>query len=244
VERRRFLKGLGLVAAGSVLPFRSQAAAWMGVNPKRAPACWLTPQETEGPFYFDPNLVRRDITEGKTGLPLHLTLTVMDDDCGPIPNVLVDIWHCDKDGLYSGYNQPAGDTTGQTFLRGIQMTDATGITRFDTIYPGWYQGRATHIHFKARTSQTTYITSQFAFPESVNDAVYATPLYAARGTNPTSNAADMVFHTSTPQYLLLDVSPDGNGGYNGAFAMGVSVPTKTRKNTWGEIKGRYPSKTI
>jgi hypothetical protein len=54
----------------------------------------------------------------------------------------------------------------------------------------------------------------------------------------------MLFHSSTPQYLLLDVSPDGNGGYNGAFTMGISAPTPARKNTWGEIKGRYPSKTI
>ena len=244
MERRTFLRSLGLVALGSALPLRSRALGLMGVHPKHAAACWLTPQETEGPFYFDPNLVRQDVTEGKTGLPLNLTFTVIDEDCTPIPNVLVDIWHCDKDGVYSGYNQPGGNTTGQTYLRGMQATDASGIARFDTIYPGWYQGRATHIHFKARTSQTTYVTSQFAFPESVNDAVYATPLYAARGANTTSNAGDMVFQSPTPQYLLLDVSANGNGGYNGTFTMGINAPTPTRKNPWGEITGRYPSKTI
>ena len=244
MERRHFLKSLGLVTVGSILPLRSQVAAWMGGKPKHAAACWLTPAETEGPFYFDPNLVRQDITEGKTGLPLNLTFTVIDENCSPIPNVLVDIWHCDKDGLYSGYSQPAGDTTGQTFLRGIQLTDASGIARFDTIYPGWYQGRATHIHFKARTTQTTYVTSQFAFPESANDAVYATSLYSGRGSNPTSNAGDMVFQSSSPQYLLLGVTSDGSGGYNGTYTMGINAPTPTRKNTWGEIKGHYPSKTI
>ena len=244
MERRTFLRSLGLVALGSMIPLRSRAVALMGAHPKVAPACWVTPQETEGPFYFDPNLVRRDITEGKTGLPLHLTFTVVDEDCAPIPNVLVDIWHCDKDGVYSGYSQPGGDTTGQTFLRGIQVTDATGIARFDTVYPGWYQGRATHIHFKARTTQTTYVTSQFAFPESVNSAVYATALYSGRGANPTSNSGDMVFQNAALQYLLLDAAEDGNGGYNGAFTMGISAPTPTRKNTWGEIKGHYPSKTI
>ena len=244
MERRTFLRSLGLVALGSTLPLRSRAAAWMGVHPKHAAACWLTPQETQGPFYFNPNLDRQNITEEKTGLPLRLDFTVIDENCTPIPNVLVDIWHCDKDGVYSGYNQPGGNTTGQTFLRGIQVTDAGGVARFDTIYPGWYQGRATHIHFKARTSQTTYVTSQFAFPESMNGAVYATPLYVGRGSNPTSNAGDMVFQSSTPQYLLLNVTANGSGGYNGTFTMGINAPVRTRKNTWGEMKGRYPSKTI
>ena len=116
MERRTFLRSLGLVALGSALPLRSRAAAWMGVHPKHAAACWLTPQETEGLFYFNPNLVRQDITEEKTGLPLRLDFSVIDENCTPIPNVLVDIWHCDKNGVYSGYNQPGGNTTGVSIL--------------------------------------------------------------------------------------------------------------------------------
>ena len=212
----------------------------MGGKPKQTAACWLTPEETEGPFYFDPNLVRQNITEGKTGVPLHLTLNVVDENCNPLPNVLVDVWHTDKDGLYSGY----GNTSGQTFLRGTQLSDAEGKVRFETIYPGWYPGRATHIHFKARTSQATYVTSQFAFPDSVNDAVYATESYADRGSNPISNAEDGIFHNATPQYLLVTVAPDGQGGQNGTFTMGISGPTPTRRNTWGQIKDQFPRGTI
>jgi hypothetical protein len=147
---------------------------------------------------------------------------VVDINCIPVPNLIVDVWHADKDGLYSGYSQPGGDTRGKTFLRGSQPTDADGISLFDTIYPGWYQGRATHIHFKVRIPDQTYITSQFAFPEDVNNAVYATSLYAARGRNPTTNARDGIFGSSDPAYLELSVTPNG-GGYDGVFAIGLST---------------------
>jgi hypothetical protein len=181
----------------------------------------VTPEETAGPYYFDPGLLRRDIREGKPGVPLDLELTVVDEACKPHSGVLVDLWHCDKDGCYSGYDQPACDAAGQAFLRGTQITDARGIVRFTTIYPGWYPGRATHIHFKVRTETTTYKTSQFAFPEWANAAVCASPLYARRGANPTSNQEDGLFHEEDRLYLTAGVAGDPGKGFVGTFTAGL-----------------------
>ena len=102
--------------------------------------CILTPEATEGPFYFDPKLVRSDITEGKQGAPLVLTLQIVQaKDCTPLSDARVDVWHADELGLYSGYaRQETGSAKGETFLRGTQFTGADGEVRFKTIYPGWY----------------------------------------------------------------------------------------------------------
>ncbi len=92
-------------------------------------------------------------------------------------------------------------------------------------YPGWYQGRATHIHFKVRLNSSTYVTSQFCFLDSVNNTVYGTPLYSGRGSNPTTNAADSIFHTANPQYLVMTAGPNATGGYDGSYTIGIDVPT-------------------
>lgn len=236
MNRRNLLKGLGLLGVTSALTGRTARAAIAEAISKRESGgpgvCWLTPQETEGPYYFIANLFRQDIRTDSdtgqlhTGLLLNMTFTVIDINCSPIPNVLVDIWHCDKDGLYSGYVQPGGNTTGQDFMRGIQVTDALGQCMFLSSYPGWYQGRATHIHFKVRLTSTTYITSQFCFPDSTNNAVYATPLYSGRGMNPTTNATDSIFHNANPEYLVMDAAYNGTtGGYDGAYTIGVNGAT-------------------
>lgn len=140
-----------------------------------SPSCVLTPTVTVGPYYFDANLVRRDITEGKTGVPMTLNITVVSAAaCAVQQGALVDIWHADANGIYSGYSgQPGGvSTVGQTFLRGIQMTDNTGVATFTTVFPGWYSGRVAHIHFKIRTSSTTYVISQLFFDEALRLNVY------------------------------------------------------------------------
>jgi protocatechuate 3,4-dioxygenase beta subunit len=226
MNRRGALKGLGAVGLGSVvLPGVTEGATRAARDLSRAGmvrdgVCWLTPALTEGPYYFNPNLVRQDITEGRPGMPFRMAITVINYDCDPIPNVLVDIWHCDKDGVYSGF----GGTTGQTFMRGIQPTDAAGVAVFDTIYPGWYPGRATHIHFKVRLTSVSYVTSQYCFLDSVNNAVYATPLYVGRGPNPTTNALDNIFHNPNPQYLVMTAAP-GGAGYEGTYTIGINLPT-------------------
>jgi protocatechuate 3,4-dioxygenase beta subunit len=229
------LKGVGLIGLGSMIPLRKASGDTGSASnaiTKPSDICWLTPTETEGPYYFNANLVRQDIrrdtTTGTfhTGLQLNMTFTIIDINCNPIPNVLVDIWHCDKDGLYSGYVQPGGNTVGQDFMRGIQMTDTNGQCSFISSYPGWYQGRATHVHFKVRLTSTTYVTSQFCFLDSINNSVYATPLYSGRGPNPVTNAMDMVFQNADPAYLRMTATPNATtGGYDGTYSIGINAVT-------------------
>jgi protocatechuate 3,4-dioxygenase beta subunit len=239
MNRRKLLKGVGTLGLASMLPIPSLArqlvdplqGARQVVRPDIA-ACWLTPASTEGPYYFDPGQLRTDIrtdTASSTvhdGIPLHMTLRVVNLDCNPIPGLLVDVWHADVEGLYSGYVQPHGSTVGEDFLRGTQVTDALGECRFVTSYPGWYPGRAPHIHFKVRLSSMAYVTSQFAFDDAVNAEVYGTALYAARGQNPTTNATDGVFRDASPEHLLMEVTEDAaSGGYSGSFTIGIDSPT-------------------
>src|SRR5258707_51779 len=129
----------------------AQAAAGPAVS--LTPSCILTPASVAGPFYFDPKLERADITEGHPGAPLRMRFMVMDAaTCVPIPRARVDVWHTRADGFYSGYPGQGDnrriDTTGGTFMRGTQFSDAHGETEFRSVYPGWYRGRTTHVHFK------------------------------------------------------------------------------------------------
>ncbi|MCL4236442.1 MAG: hypothetical protein KJ042_18215, partial [Deltaproteobacteria bacterium] len=137
-----------------------------------------------------------------------------------IKDIAVDIWHCDADGVYSGYPGQLGglDTTGLTFLRGTRITDTDGRARFVTIYPGWYPGRTTHIHFKVHVTGTLEATSQLYFSEDITAAVYATAPYSARGQKDTTNLGDGV----TPGFVppLLAVTPDG-AGYAAALTVTV-----------------------
>jgi len=172
---------------------------------------------TEGPFYFDAGQIRRDITEGRPGTPLLLALDVVNaSSCTPIRDAVVDVWHCDAIGLYSGYGSEG--TAGERFLRGIQVTDANGRAEFDTIYPGFYRGRTVHVHFKIHLDERTAVTSQLFFPEAVNDAVLATSPYDRSGTRDTRNSTDSIFTSST----VLDVVADG-GGYAASLVIGVSA---------------------
>lgn len=114
------------------------------------PDCVLTPEQEAGPFYIDLAQVRQDIVEDRPGLPLALALTVVDSDtCEPIRDAAVDVWHCDALGVYSGESWEGSE--GETYLRGIQLTDGSGLAEFATIYPGQYPGRTTHIHVKVHT---------------------------------------------------------------------------------------------
>ena len=177
--------------------------------------CVLSPELTEGPFYLDLDLVREDITEERPGLPLDLQVNVVDaDGCGPINSAAVDVWHCDAEGLYSGVD---GEAT--TFLRGIQMTDADGAAHFSTIFPGWYMGRAVHIHVKVHLGSTQTYTGQLFFDEDVLAEAYTIEPYSARGAPETSNASDGIFAESGGTTVLA-VTP-GKGGYSGAVTLGV-----------------------
>jgi protocatechuate 3,4-dioxygenase beta subunit len=153
--------------------------------------CFLTPQSIEGPYYLNPRLVRAQIAEGRTGVPRRVDLRVIDGaTCKPSERARVDIWHADAQGIYSGY-EGQGDkqdlsTVGQKFLRGTQFTDSEGSVSFETIYPGWYAGHATHIHFKVILDDRNVLTGQMYFPDAVNEFIYANiPAYPARSSMPT-----------------------------------------------------------
>ncbi|HKW11386.1 MAG TPA: hypothetical protein VJO33_13470, partial [Gemmatimonadaceae bacterium] len=156
-----------------------------------SPSCVLTAALTEGPYFVDEKLNRADIrTDPVTGavspgVLLQLTFNVsrfQNNACTPLTGAYIDVWHCDAGGVYSDVS---GTGSGHKFLRGYQITDANGQVTFETIYPGWYQGRAVHIHFKLRlfagSTKTYEFTSQFFFAESLTDAVHAQSPYSAKG---------------------------------------------------------------
>jgi protocatechuate 3,4-dioxygenase beta subunit len=180
------------------------------------------PAQTEGPFYLDLDLVRTDITEGKPGTPLTVVMEIVRaSDCAPLKDVAVDIWQCDAAGVYAGFPGQLGglDTTGQRFLRGTQLTGADGKATFDTIYPGWYPGRTTHIHFKVHPTSTTEATSQMYFPEDINAQIYQTGVYAARGQKDTTNAADGVNRTAVAPLAVVTQS---GGRYTATIRVTVA----------------------
>jgi protocatechuate 3,4-dioxygenase beta subunit len=125
-------------------------------------------------------------------------------------------------GNYSEYAQPGYNGTGQTFLRGIQTTDASGRVTFTTVFPGWYQGRATHIHVEVKVGGAVVKVTQIAFEESLIAAVYATGVYAAKGRNPTSNAGDMVFADSLSSEMAIITGGDTTSGYTATFTVGIN----------------------
>jgi protocatechuate 3,4-dioxygenase beta subunit len=180
----------------------------------------VTPTETIGPYPSLTDLIRSDIREGKSGTPVTLTITVLsvNNGCSPVANANVEIWQCDAAGNYSEY----GTQRTATYLRGIQTTNASGEVTFTTIYPGWYQGRATHIHVEVVRNGASVKATQLGFPESVNATVYATGVYASRGANPTSNAGDTVFADSIASELATVVGDPVNG-YAATFRIGISI---------------------
>jgi len=191
-------------------------------------SCVVTPSETEGPYPDRLGMInsqaffRRDITEGRPGLALSLVLTIVNtnQNCQPLSNAAVEIWQCDATGNYSEYAQPGYDGTGQTFLRGLQVTDTNGQVTFTTIYPGWYAGRATHVHVDVFVNGVNKKTTQIAFPEATSAAVYASGVYATKGRNPTSNASDMVFSDGTSSELAT-LSGSVAAGFTATLTIGV-----------------------
>jgi protocatechuate 3,4-dioxygenase beta subunit len=209
------------------------------------PACVLTPALTEGPYFVDEKLNRSDIRSDPTdnavheGVPLVLNMTVQRVDngaCTPLTGAIVDVWHCDALGSYS--DEGMLGTAGKKFLRGYQVSDANGAVQFTTIYPGWYMGRAVHIHFKVRLyagSQKTYeFTSQFFFDDTLTDAVYAQQApYNTRRSRDTRNSADGIYQQAvndgtgrkSRDLLLLQAAPAAKAadGYVGTLDIGVTL---------------------
>jgi protocatechuate 3,4-dioxygenase beta subunit len=200
-----------------------------------AAACVLSPELTEGPYYIAEHLYRRNITEGKAGLPLQLRLTVQDaSTCRPIHKATVEVWHADAQGVYSGYDSgtpsvPTGGggggghaepTSDTHYLRGAQRSDRNGLVVFDTIYPGWYRGRTTHIHVKVHAGGEVVHTGQLFFRQATSNAVYRTSDYAIHGSPDTTNATDGIYAAGGSQSILALKRRSG-GGYVGSVALGV-----------------------
>lgn len=209
--------GAALVAGCSSTTEPTGTDPGTGGNPNAA--CAVTPTETIGPYPSLTDLVRSDIREGRSGTALALTLTVVDssEDCAPVENVQVEIWQCDAAGNYSQY----GTQTAQTYLRGIQTTNSSGQVTFTTIFPGWYQGRATHIHVEVTRNGSSLKATQIAFPEATNAAVYATGVYASRGSNPTSNSSDAIFRDSLDSETAT-VTGDPASGLSATFRIALA----------------------
>jgi protocatechuate 3,4-dioxygenase beta subunit len=212
LDRREVLALLGL--SGVAL------AAGRALAQSPVPGCVVRPQQTEGPYFVEEKLERSDIrvdpTSGdvKPGVMLELAFNVArfatTGACTPLAGARIDVWHCDATGRYSDVRDPAGSTEGQKFLRGYQATNAAGIARFTTIYPGAYEGRAVHIHFKVRTAQGQEFTSQIYFDDSVTNQVHALEPYARRGHRRLRNEADGLYRQGGRQLTIIPI-PSGSG---------------------------------
>ena len=163
-------------------------------------SCTLTAEQTEGPYYFDADAIRSDIREDREGTPLNLAIRVRDEQCEPIRNAIVDIWHCDAAGVYSGFEEGANER----FLRGTQPTDKDGIAEFTTVYPGAYQGRTVHIHAKVHLDNSTVLTTQLYFDDEFTDEVYADAPY--RSGERQRNDSDGIFD----ERLVLQLERKGD----------------------------------
>jgi protocatechuate 3,4-dioxygenase beta subunit len=190
------------------------------------PSCIVRPAVTEGPYFVDEKLDRSDIRSDpstgtiKPGAPLTLRFLVSrvtGSSCAALNGATVDIWHCDALGVYSDATDASFNTKGQKFLRGFQTTDASGSAQFTTIYPGWYQGRAVHIHFKIRTGASEF-TSQLFFDDALNTQVFAQTPYSQKGSSGVvKNAADGIYNSK----LLLAVTKNGDA-YAATFDIGLA----------------------
>jgi protocatechuate 3,4-dioxygenase beta subunit len=226
---RRHLLG---AAGGAAMLLVSGASRAQGARADvPAPACVLTPAQTEGPYFVDERLQRSDIRvdpgDGSTrpGALLALTLRVASVDgsgCVPLAGAIVDLWHCDAKGVYSDANDMRFSTRGSKFLRGYQVTDAQGRVRFTTIYPGAYPGRAVHIHFKVRAqarSAPRDFTSQLYFDDALTDRVHARDPYAGAGERRTRNDRDALYRQGGAALQLVLV--ETTEGYAATYDVGV-----------------------
>ena len=231
--RRGFLAAATGGAAG-LLRNRPAAAAERDPGSAGAEACILTPQAESGPYYIDPRLVRSDVRDGKPGVPLTLRLRVIEAGaCTPIAGARVDIWHCDARGLYSAFRDQGDghniDQTGKTFLRGTQLADQSGWAAFNTIYPGWYAGRATHVHFKVFLEDRTVLTGQTFFPEALNEFIYGNvPDYTGRPKQRlVINANDRVASDADPDHRAYCAVKEERDRYLAMLTLAVNRSAAT-----------------
>jgi protocatechuate 3,4-dioxygenase beta subunit len=243
VGRRTVLIATGTTAAvqavGAAAPQAPTTTTADATAAAAAAVCTLTKEMTEGPYYLDGALVRTDVTEGKAGIPLKLALTVVNDStCAVIPNALVEIWHCDALGEYSGYvgNNGHSEPDDGTFLRGGVLTNAGGLANITTIYPGWYRGRCVHIHVKVHTGVTLTSdgsftggselhTGQLFIDETITTAVAKVSPYSTNTVTRTTLAQDSIYDDGGAASGLMTLTALGSStssGYTGTLTLGVA----------------------
>jgi len=243
-SRRQLLRFIG-VSATTVLTAcgHKQSRSWLAAAAETSqtealaaaiPACVVRPEQTEGPYFVDEKLNRSDIRTDpsdksmRTGVPLRLEFQVSrvaSGACAPLSGAFVDVWHCDAQGVYSDVRDGQFDSRGKKFLRGYQTTNADGLVEFLTIYPGWYEGRAVHIHFKIRAdaaSKRGYeFTSQLYFDEAITEQVHKQVPYNSKGRRTTVNEADLIFRRGGKQLLLVPTK--NSQGYAAKFDIGLKL---------------------
>ncbi len=252
MNRRDLLKSASL--AGFATFLTSKGVAFDGRDLRPLADCVLFPTDMAGPFPLDlskdASKFRIAINEERTGAPLHLLLHVVNvnDNCNPIANARVDLWHNDALGDYSGFE--TFGSAGETWCRGIQMTDANGEVRFETIYPGWYPGRATHLHVEVYVGSTRKVVSQIAFPDAINLEVYdsnPTIYTKSRSTWLSPNTSDSIFAQPAGALAMqtATVVKDFTGVYNAGIVVPIAAPIASvpEPETGGqfELKQNYPN---
>ncbi|MGW2640005.1 intradiol ring-cleavage dioxygenase [Streptomyces sp. NPDC001348] len=252
VGRRALLIATGTTAAALAVGAAATGTASATQTPETAPntapdtapapaaaaVCTLTKEMTEGPYYLDGALVRPDVTEGKPGVPLKLALTVVNSACTPVRDALVEIWHSDALGEYSGYvgNNGHSESDDGTFLRGGVLTNTSGVADITTIYPGWYRGRCIHVHVKVHTGVTvtsdghftggrTVHTGQLFFNETITAAVAKVSPYSTNKVTRTTLSQDSIYDgggASSGLLTLTALGSSASSGYSGTLTLGVS----------------------
>jgi len=238
IGRRQAIEVLGAAGVISLIGCgggtASSATAGSGsASASTSASCVLTPDLTVGPYFVDEKINRSDLTTNTTdtnvlnATPLSLTLTIQQyssTGCSPLQGAQVDIWHADAAGVYS--DESSEGTSAQTYLRGYQITNSTGVVSFQTIFPGWYSGRTIHVHVMVRTFDSSgavafAFTTQLFFDQALINAISSTVApYSSRGLPNTTNADDNIYNSVTQ--LTLAAATSG-GGYTGSVALGVQT---------------------
>lgn len=239
-DRRKVLRLIGAGAIGALVTScgGSAASSSTGGTTTGNSSCAVTLEGEEGPYFVDDSasgfnrsniLSNLDGSNTQSGIPLTLTLIVQDNknSCAAMSNVQVDIWHCSAEGLYS--DESVESTIGETWLRGYQITDSTGTVKFVTIFPGWYQGRVTHIHLRVRSSYDNSSTgetntTQLFFPQdTINTINSSIAPYSSHGANSTTNANDHVSTSETEGTTLLTLTGDTTSGFAATFKINLPI---------------------
>ncbi|KAF2453724.1 Intradiol ring-cleavage dioxygenase [Lineolata rhizophorae] len=228
VERLRQLRGIDVTSKPLARRDEDEWEEWIGVDHNKTgtastdfdpsvvfasnATCVVTPEQTVGPYFVAGEMIRSNVTEGQAGVPLHLEFQFIDTStCEPITvEHMVDIWHCNATGVYSGLDTMDQGGLDSTFARGVQRTDSDGTVQFDTIFPGHYTGRATHIHLTTHMGATELANGTYSggvddhigqvyFDQDLRDLIETLEPYTANDMEVTQNEDDNIAPTGSSE---------------------------------------------